>query len=92
MGYGMIFMHEVSHNKSIGNGLHDNFTENNPRGDNVDFMNKIRSELNSQGKNYGQRKCYNPVFYISESTLKTEMRLPFGKDGSAIDKYVILKR
>jgi hypothetical protein len=92
MGYGMTLMHEVSHNKSVGNGLHDNFTENNPRGDNVDFMNKIRSELNSQGKNYGQRKFYNPVFYISESTLKTEMRLPFDNDGSAIDKYVILKK
>ena len=91
MGFGMTFMHELSHNKFVGNGLSDNFSDINPRGDNVDFMNSIRSDLNLKGKNYGQRMSYNPFHFINEAG-EIEIRMPFGNDGSAIDKYVKINK
>lgn len=54
LGWGMTFMHELHHTQ-VGGGLRD--TPGNP-GPVVTQMNIIRSELNNQGRNYGQRSDY----------------------------------
>lgn len=54
LGWGMTFMHELHHTQ-VGGGLLD--TPGNP-GPVVTQMNIIRSELNTQGGNYGQRLDY----------------------------------
>jgi|GEM_PF-3180029 len=54
MGWGMTLMHEIQHT-NVGGGLPD--APYNP-GPVVTTMNTIRSELNAQGGNYGQRLEY----------------------------------
>jgi len=54
LGWGMTFMHEINHT-NVGGGLPD--APYNP-GPVVTIMNTIRSELNAQGGNYGQRLEY----------------------------------
>ena len=57
MGYGMTFMHELSHT-NIGGGLSDSpYGAGNP-GPVATRMNQVRGELNAQGGNYGQRMSY----------------------------------
>jgi len=54
LGWGMTFIHEINHT-NVGGGLPD--APHNP-GPVVTIMNTIRSELNAQGGNYGQRLEY----------------------------------
>ena len=69
MGYGMVFLHEFLHT-DVGGGLPDN--PKNP-GPVVTQMNIIRSELNAQGGNYGQRLSY---YY---ERIGGQYHLPFDK-------------
>lgn len=75
IGFGMTFMHETLHS-GVGMGVSDP-----PRGSGVgltgavvDRMNIVRSELNSQGYNYGQRTSYEAVSF---SPTLTPGYLPF---------------
>jgi RHS repeat-associated protein len=57
MGYGMTFLHEFLHT-NLGGSLSDEpYSSSNP-GPVASRMNIIRSELNAQGENYGQRMNY----------------------------------
>ena len=56
----MTLMHEIQHTQ-VGGGLLDTpYGFNNP-GPVVEIMNAIRSELNAQGGNYGQRLEYEAI-------------------------------
>jgi hypothetical protein len=56
-GWGMTFMHELSH--SFVGGSLDDITPTSPQTGFVEErMNKIRNQLNEQGQNYGQRETY----------------------------------
>ncbi len=82
MGWGMTFLHELHHTQ-VGGGLSDG----EPLGDVVRQMNIIRSELNLQGGNYGQRESYKsiridsdeyiPFNYVARNTLRDGV-IPIG--------------
>ena len=57
LGFGMTFLHEL-HHSPVGGNLPDEIF-NYGTGPVVDRMNQIRSELNNQGFNYGQRLTYS---------------------------------
>jgi RHS repeat-associated protein len=57
LGYGMAVLHELNHTES-GGYLKDNFDSGNLTGDNVDFINIIRSEM---GEEWGQRASYESI-------------------------------
>jgi RHS repeat-associated protein len=75
MGMGMTFMHEILHS-AVGGGLTDPLSGSGlgPTGAVVDRMNIVRSEMNSQGYNYGQRTSYEGVTF---SPTGTPAYLPF---------------
>lgn len=60
LGWGMSLLHEFLHTK-VG-GLYSDTKLMYKTGDVVPIMNRIRSELNAQGYNYGQRTWYIPVY------------------------------
>lgn len=64
LGYGMTFMHETLHS-AVGIGAPDppRGSGPGPTGPVVDRMNIVRSELNKQGYNYGQRTSYEAVTF-----------------------------
>jgi hypothetical protein len=64
MGMGMTFMHETLHS-AVGGGLTDppRGSGLGPTGAVVDRMNIVRSEMNTQGYNYGQRTSYEGVTF-----------------------------
>ena len=57
LGFGMTFLHELHHTPLGGNHPDELFDYG--TGPVVDRMNEIRSELNKQGFNYGQRMSYS---------------------------------
>lgn len=57
LGWGMTLMHEIQHTQ-LGGGLSDYPHGPNNPGPVVRIMNMIRTELNAQGGNYGQRLEY----------------------------------
>ncbi len=57
LGWGMTLMHETFHT-TLGGGLRDTPNLIHPYGTVVANMNHIRSDLNAQGGNYGQRLSY----------------------------------
>ena len=61
LGWGLIIIHELTHT-AIGGGFKDVHGIYNT-GDAVDFVNKIRRELNKKGYSFGERLQYdsNPV-------------------------------
>lgn len=65
MGWGMTFLHELNHTSLVPGGPYeDNYGKDNPTGDVVDRLNKVRREL---GPRFGQRKNYVPRFISEES-------------------------
>ena len=82
MGFGMTFLHELTHT-DIGGNLSDPQTTTLPNGSKVvpfgqtgatvNFMNTVRGQLNQQGGNFGTRTSYgkmpiNGLFYVPFST------------------------
>lgn len=62
LGWGMTLMHEILHSNVAEGGAHGHGEEAEifgPTGIVVDRMNLVRSELNTQGLNYGQRMSYS---------------------------------
>ena len=57
MGWGMAFIHETSHS-IVGGSLSDHLPVGSATGQVVDRLNIVRSQLNKQGGNYGQRIVY----------------------------------
>ena len=57
LGFGMTFLHELHHTPLGGNHPDELFDYG--TGPVIDSMNEIRSELNKQGFNYGQRMSYS---------------------------------
>lgn len=79
LGWGMTFMHETLHSNVADGGAsgHDSETTNfGSRGTVVDRMNIVRSQLNAQGMNYGQRESY---ISVPDSSSVTPTFLPFDK-------------
>jgi hypothetical protein len=74
LGWGMTVMHELHHTQ-VGGGLSD--SPFNP-GPVVTQMNIIRSELNSQGGNYGQRMTY-PAYPVGNNAY-----LPFNRSSTGL--------
>ena len=56
LGWGLTIMHEMTHTE-VGGKLKDEIGEN-KTGKTVDFINKIRHELNEQGYHFGKRVQY----------------------------------
>ncbi|SHF93302.1 RHS repeat-associated core domain-containing protein, partial [Bacteroides faecichinchillae] len=93
LGWGMTLTHELYHTQ-VGGGLKDNYSVNYP-GDVVSKMNTIRSELNSQGGNYGQRMDYksmeiNSSRYISFDRA-SQGQLSLGLPPLPVNKYIKYK-
>ena len=80
LGWGMTLMHELHHTQ-VGGGLSD--SPFNP-GPVVTQMNIIRSELNTQGGNYGQRMTYS-AFPIGNNAY-----LPFNKSSTGLIRSGII--
>ncbi|PWG77981.1 hypothetical protein DDR33_24635 [Pararcticibacter amylolyticus] len=80
LGFGMTFMHELIHS-GFGGGLTDPPTSAGfgPTGATVDKMNVIRSELNNNGGNYGQRSSYQAIGLTSRGPAY----LPFNPGASS---------
>ena len=93
LGFGMTFLHELHHTK-VGGGYTD---DKNiwGTGDVVTNMNRIRTELNKQGFNYGIRTNYTPiptpqglVVPFNDSALwSLKNCMPMGRR----DKYILIK-
>lgn len=80
LGWGMTFMHEVLHSNVADGGPHGHGAEAKtfgPTGVVVDRMNVVRSELNQQGGNYGQRSSYSATYIDSEAM--TPKFIPFDR-------------
>ena|GEM_PF-904701 len=58
MGFGMVFTHEILHTNVAEGGAKADINDMEFRGPVVNRMNTVRSQLNSQGYNFGQRSYY----------------------------------
>ena len=69
MGWGMTLLHEMLHTPINGN-LKDDRSSEYSTGPVVDYMNKIRTQLNNQGFNFGIRKQYIAFPYGNKYRIK----------------------
>ncbi|MGI6339283.1 MAG: RHS repeat-associated core domain-containing protein [Bacteroidales bacterium] len=79
LGWGMTFMHETSHSV-VGGSLSDHLPQGSTTGQVVDRMNIVRSQLNQQGGNYGQRVVYQGTTF---SPTGTPAYLPFDNNANS---------
>lgn len=88
LGWGMTFLHE-SYHTTVGGGLSDAPYTPGPV---VSKMNTIRAELNTQGRNYGQRVNYPATLIGNERYLPfnkgASMGLRYGLKPLPIDRYI----
>ncbi len=91
LGWGMTLIHELHHTQ-VGGGLLD--TPGNP-GPVVTQMNIIRSELNAQGGNYGQRLDYGATssggYNYIPFNIPAQGQLGFGFAPLPINKFIRFK-
>lgn len=90
MGFGAVFFHEYGH--SMFKQLKDNYSDTNPRGENVDNVNKLRSQL---GSSWGQRMKYTTTIINGQKYIPFDKKsydsLKQGKEPPADSKYIIVK-
>jgi len=78
LGWGMTFMHETSHS-IVGGSLCDDLPQGTTTGQVEDRLNIVRSQLNQQGGNYGERVVYKGTSF---SPTKSPAYLPFDNNAN----------
>ena len=90
LGFGATFFHEFGH--SIFKKLDDNPDASNPRGETVDYVNKMRSQM---GPSWGQRLKYRTTNINGQKYLPFDKKsydsLKQGKEPPADSKFIIVK-